>query len=72
MDDWAWIRGKACRVVGGTDVKIETKESAHQTSGHTADGGGRERLGKGQVCKWGVGRSRDSKVEREREKLSLM
>ena len=37
---------KAYRVFRGTDVQIEMKDSACQTSGKTGDGGNRERLGK--------------------------
>lgn len=59
---------KACRVVRETAVQTETKESSHQTSGQSAGAIGRKRLGKEQVCKWGLGSSRASKVEGERER----
>lgn len=56
---------KACRVVRETAVQTETKESSHQTSGQSAGAIGRKRLGKEQVCKWGLGSSRASKVKAE-------
>lgn len=46
--------------------KQKLKRNPTHLSSGTADRVSRERLSKGQVRKWGLGSSRDLKVERER------
>ena len=58
---------EACRAVRGTDVQTATKDSARQTLGQSLV---KEAVGKvlgSDRCKWGLGSSRESKVERGRE-----